>query len=50
MEKLEKSQDIESFFEKNSGWEMVKGRSALQKSFKFPDFNRAFGFMTRAAA
>ena len=49
MEKLKKSQDIESFFKKNSGWKKVKGRSALQKSFKFGDFNQAFGFMTRVA-
>jgi 4a-hydroxytetrahydrobiopterin dehydratase len=49
MEKLKKSQDIESFLKKNSGWKMVEGRSALQKSFKFSDFNQAFGFMTRVA-
>ena len=26
-----------------------KGRDAIHKSFKFSDFNRAFGFMTRVA-
>ena len=27
----------------------MKTRSALQKSFKFDDFNQAFGFMSRVA-
>lgn len=49
MAKLKKSQDIESFIKKNSGWKKQKSRSALQKSFKFSDFNEAFGFMSRAA-
>jgi 4a-hydroxytetrahydrobiopterin dehydratase len=49
MEKLKKSQDIESFIKKNTGWKKTEGREALQKSFQFPDFNRAFGFMTRVA-
>lgn len=31
------------------GWSMVAGRDAIQRSFKFRDFNAAFGFMTRAA-
>jgi 4a-hydroxytetrahydrobiopterin dehydratase len=49
MKKSSKSQDIESFIKKNTGWKKVKGRSALQKSYKFKDFNAAFGFMTRVA-
>jgi 4a-hydroxytetrahydrobiopterin dehydratase len=32
-----------------NGWSMDEGRDAIQKSFKFPDFTEAFGFMTRAA-
>ena len=32
-----------------AGWSMVSGRDAITKQFKFPDFNSAFGFMTRAA-
>ena len=28
---------------------MAEGRPALQKSFKFSNFNEAFGFMTRVA-
>jgi 4a-hydroxytetrahydrobiopterin dehydratase len=31
------------------GWEPAIGRDALHKSFKFEDFNAAFGFMTRVA-
>lgn len=31
------------------GWVRVDGREAIQKSFKFADFNQAFGFMTRVA-
>ncbi|KAB0572467.1 4a-hydroxytetrahydrobiopterin dehydratase [Brucella pituitosa] len=31
------------------GWQKVEGREAIQKTFKFKDFNAAFGFMTRAA-
>ena len=49
MRKLKKSQDIESFLKKNTGWKKMKGRSALQKSFTFSDFNAAFGFMSRVA-
>ncbi|MEM8794864.1 MAG: 4a-hydroxytetrahydrobiopterin dehydratase [Pseudomonadota bacterium] len=30
-------------------WSMVDGRDAIFKSFKFSDFNAAFGFMARAA-
>ncbi|MGE0768938.1 MAG: 4a-hydroxytetrahydrobiopterin dehydratase [Hyphomicrobiaceae bacterium] len=31
------------------GWSGVTGRDAIQKTFKFKDFNEAFGFMARAA-
>jgi len=31
------------------GWTEVQGRDAIAKSFKFADFNAAFGFMTRVA-
>ncbi|MBT4739532.1 MAG: 4a-hydroxytetrahydrobiopterin dehydratase [Rhodospirillaceae bacterium] len=30
-------------------WLEVEGRDAIQRTFKFPDFNAAFGFMTRCA-
>jgi 4a-hydroxytetrahydrobiopterin dehydratase len=31
------------------GWTAVEGRDAIAKTFRFKDFNAAFGFMTRAA-
>jgi 4a-hydroxytetrahydrobiopterin dehydratase len=34
---------------KLSGWMEVSGRDAIHKSFKFADFNEAWGFMTRVA-
>ena len=32
-----------------TGWAMVDGRDAIQKSFVFDDFVAAFGWMTKAA-
>jgi 4a-hydroxytetrahydrobiopterin dehydratase len=31
------------------GWSLANGRDAIQKNFKFGDFNEAFGFMARCA-
>jgi 4a-hydroxytetrahydrobiopterin dehydratase len=31
------------------GWERVEGREAIAKTYRFADFNAAFGWMTRAA-
>ena len=31
------------------GWQLASGRDAIQRQFKFSDFNEAFGFMTRIA-
>jgi 4a-hydroxytetrahydrobiopterin dehydratase len=31
------------------GWREVEGRDAIAKSFRFRDFNAAFGFMSRVA-
>lgn len=31
------------------GWKKVRGRDAIQKGFRFADFNEAWGFMTRVA-
>jgi 4a-hydroxytetrahydrobiopterin dehydratase len=31
------------------GWRAAEGRDAIVKSFRFADFNQAFGFMTRVA-
>jgi 4a-hydroxytetrahydrobiopterin dehydratase len=32
-----------------SGWQAVAMRDAIEKRFRFPNFNTAFGFMTRVA-
>ena len=31
------------------GWSEVSGRDAIAKTYKFADFNAAFGFITRVA-
>lgn len=31
------------------GWTKVRGRDAIEKSYRFRDFNEAFGFMSRVA-
>ena len=31
------------------GWSPAAGRDAIQKSFRFEDFNQAWGFMSRVA-
>lgn len=31
------------------GWQAVDGRDAIRRSFKFKNFNEAWGFMTRVA-
>lgn len=31
------------------GWTLVDGRDAITRTFKFKDFNAAWGFMSRAA-
>lgn len=32
-----------------AGWREAEGRDAIAKSFRFADFNEAFGFMARVA-
>jgi len=32
-----------------AGWAEIEGRDAIGRSFKFKDFNQAWGFMTRVA-
>jgi 4a-hydroxytetrahydrobiopterin dehydratase len=32
-----------------ASWQAVDGRDAITRTFKFKDFNEAFGFMARAA-
>lgn len=34
---------------KLKGWKKASGGAAIHKSFKFADFNEAWGFMTRVA-
>jgi 4a-hydroxytetrahydrobiopterin dehydratase len=41
--------DLDQELKTLPGWSKVEGRAAIAKSFKFKDFNAAFGFMTRAA-
>ena len=31
------------------GWAAAEGRDAIQRTYRFKDFNAAFGFMARAA-
>lgn len=33
----------------SAGWGLVEGREAVQKTFRFKDFNAAFGWMARVA-
>ncbi|MDB5454356.1 MAG: pterin-4-alpha-carbinolamine dehydratase [Caulobacteraceae bacterium] len=35
--------------ERLPGWAAAEGRDALKRTYRFADFNQAFGFMTRAA-
>jgi 4a-hydroxytetrahydrobiopterin dehydratase len=35
--------------EQLSGWSVVEGRDAIEKTFVFEDFKQAFGWMTRIA-
>lgn len=46
LEKLPQEQ-IENELKELPGWAVVQGK--LHKEFQFDDFNKAFGFMTRAA-
>ena len=32
-----------------AGWQLVEGRDAIERSFKFTNFNEAWGFMNRVA-
>ncbi|MDM7945342.1 MAG: 4a-hydroxytetrahydrobiopterin dehydratase [Oceanibaculum nanhaiense] len=41
--------EIDAALAELTGWRRVEGRPAIARSFKFTDFNQAFGFMTRVA-
>jgi len=38
-----------AFHKNHPGWTPVEGRDAVSKTFKFTDFNQAWGFMSRVA-
>ena len=41
--------DLDAALASLDGWSKVDGKDAITKTFKFKDFNAAFGFMSRAA-
>ncbi len=41
--------EISKALSKLTGWSRSEDRDAISRSFKFKDFNEAFGFMSRAA-
>ena len=43
------SSDIENLIKDLDGWSKTENRDAIEKSFKFKDFNTAFAFMTACA-
>lgn len=43
------SQDIDKYLAKLDAWQVVDGREAIHKSFKFPNFKAAFDFMQQIA-
>ena len=48
MKKISKA-ELTKKLKRLSGWKMVKGRSAITKTFKFNNFQEAFGWMTSMA-
>jgi len=43
------SEERSTLLSELNGWQATTGRDAIQRQFKFADFNEAFGFMTRVA-
>ena len=41
--------EVTKKLKKLSGWKLVRGRSAITKTFKFKNFTEAFGWMTSMA-
>ncbi|NQU60295.1 MAG: 4a-hydroxytetrahydrobiopterin dehydratase [Rhodospirillales bacterium] len=41
--------EVEGALSGLEGWAKTEGRDAIQKTFKFADFNAAFAFMTKVA-
>ena len=48
-EKLSEA-ELNGALEELSGWTRADGRDAIQKTYKFDDFEAAFAFMTKVAA
>lgn len=48
VKKLEAAEKTQALAEL-SDWQMVEGRDAIKKTFKFKNFKRAFAFMTGVA-
>lgn len=48
MQKLSAT-DRQAFFNNGAGWTPVPDRDAASKTFKFANFNEAWGFMSRIA-
>ena len=49
MNKKLSTTDHNKALKKLKGWQLVKGRSAITKTFQFKDFNAAFSWMTGIA-
>lgn len=49
MAKLLKETDLKTMMEDLSGWALSDDRRSIEKTFRFINFNAAFGFMTRCA-
>ena len=43
-------EELNGAIDELEGWAKADGRDAIQKTFKFKDFNAAFAFMTKVAA
>ncbi len=43
-------EELTGAIEELEGWAKADGRDAIQKTFKFKDFEQAFAFMTKVAA
>ncbi len=43
-------EDLDDALKSLDGWARVDGRAAIEKTFKFSNFNKAFDFMTLIAA
>ncbi len=41
--------DVEALLAECSGWALREDGKAIEREFRFADFNAAFGFMTRVA-